>query len=81
MIAECFNPACRRQLHYLREGCVVRVVTNAGSNVGIEHFWLCGDCCQTFSLQVVAEGKVNMVSRRRVHRSSTPETERYLLRA
>jgi len=81
MIAECFNPACRRQLHYLREGCVVRVVKNAGSDVGIEHFWLCGDCCQSYSLQVVAEGKVDMVSRRRVHRSSTPETERYLLRA
>jgi len=58
MIAECFNPACRRQLDYLRTGRVVRVVHQNGMKVEIEHFWLCGDCCQSYDLRCLANGTV-----------------------
>ena len=58
MITECFNPACRRQLEYLRTGQVVRVVRQNGMKVEIEHFWLCGECCQSHDLRFLANGSV-----------------------
>jgi hypothetical protein len=41
MISECFNPSCRRELRYLRDGRVVRVIRD---DLRVEHFWLCGSC-------------------------------------
>jgi hypothetical protein len=45
MISECFNPSCRRELTYLRDGRVVRMIREdpAGGH-RVEHFWLCGRC-------------------------------------
>jgi hypothetical protein len=60
MITECFNPACRRQLDYLRTGRVVRVVHQNGMKVEIEHFWLCGDCCQSYDLRFLENGSVTL---------------------
>ena len=48
MIDRCFNPNCRRQLHYLRDGRVVRLITGTGSSQVIEHFWLCGPCFEEY---------------------------------
>jgi hypothetical protein len=68
MITECFNPSCRKQLEYLRTGQVVRVVHQNGMKVEIEHFWLCGECCQSFDLRCLDNGTValNRFPQRRV---------------
>ena len=45
MISECFNPSCRRELTYLRDGRVVRIIRDdPGGAHRVEHFWLCGSC-------------------------------------
>jgi hypothetical protein len=45
MISECFNPSCRRELTYLRDGRVVRIVRDDPTGAHrVEHFWLCGSC-------------------------------------
>ena len=44
MISECFNPSCRREMTYLRDGRVVRIINDQTGGVRVEHFWLCGSC-------------------------------------
>ena len=44
MISECFNPSCRRELTYLRDGRVVRIIRDGPEGLRVEHFWLCGSC-------------------------------------
>jgi hypothetical protein len=44
MVSECFNPSCRRELKYLRDGRVVRIVHDDAGGLRVEHFWLCGSC-------------------------------------
>jgi hypothetical protein len=44
MISECFNPSCRRELMYLREGRVIRVIGEEPDGFRLEHFWLCSAC-------------------------------------
>jgi hypothetical protein len=58
MISECFNPACRKKLEYLRSGKVIGVVRQNGPKVEIEHFWLCGDCHKQHDLRLLADGTV-----------------------
>ena len=62
MLSRCLNPACKASFRYLYEGrvfTVERLVTSPdGLNTErmIEHYWLCGPCCQ--SLKVVVENGV-----------------------
>jgi hypothetical protein len=56
MITVCFNPVCKRELLYLREGRVVRLVKTQGGQARVEHFWLCGDCYQLYDFQFSAKG-------------------------
>jgi hypothetical protein len=44
MISECFNPSCRQELMYLREGRVIRIIREDPDGFRLEHFWLCGAC-------------------------------------
>jgi hypothetical protein len=44
MISECFNPSCRQELMYLRDGRVIRVIREEPQGFRVEHFWLCGAC-------------------------------------
>jgi hypothetical protein len=44
MISECFNPSCRRELKYLRDGRVVSFIHDDPGGLRVEHFWLCGSC-------------------------------------
>jgi hypothetical protein len=44
MISECFNSSCRKELKYLRDGRVVRVIREEAGGLALEHFWLCGAC-------------------------------------
>jgi hypothetical protein len=59
MIDRCFNPNCRRPLHYLRDGRVVRVTKSAGSQQ-IEHFWLCGPCYEEYDFVFPAGGEISI---------------------
>jgi hypothetical protein len=52
MLTECFNPACRRRLDYLRDGRVIRTVQTATSPMSLEHYWLCGSCYGEFTLSL-----------------------------
>ena len=58
MIDRCFNPDCRRKLHYLRDGRVVRVITGKGEQEVLEHFWLCGPCYEEYNFAFPPSGEV-----------------------
>lgn len=63
MISECMNPACRRELVYLRNGRVVRIMRESGGIMRIEHFWLCGECFLRFDFRFLPNGEVQIVPR------------------
>jgi hypothetical protein len=71
MISECLNPACRRELRYLRDGRVVRVVHGLPAQVSVEHFWLCGDCYLNYNFKLSVDGEVTLS--RRVETPAPPE--------
>ena len=59
MLSKCANPDCSTTLHYLREGKVFKVESEAelylvdgGKKPArkVEHFWLCGPCSETNTL-------------------------------
>ena len=50
MLTECFNPGCRKELLYLRNGRIVRIVRNHQDRVVVEHFWLCDQCAHEWTL-------------------------------
>ena len=71
MLSKCANPACSARLHYLHEGRIFKLETNAISSDRkgsparrVEHFWLCERCAQT--LTVVMEN--GAVTTRPLHR-------------
>lgn len=69
MLNQCFNPKCRKPLHYLRDGRVFVFgvqdsgKTEDGEGGRLEHYWLCGDCAQHFGL-AQGESGVHMVERK-----------------
>jgi hypothetical protein len=63
MITQCMNPACRKELHYLRSGRVIRTTSRIGSTVKVEHFWLCGECHVGYDFLFSKDGGVSLVSR------------------
>lgn len=63
VLSECLNPECRKELHYLRDGKVVRVVRQQEERIRVEHFWLCGECHLNYDFHFSADGEVS-VSRR-----------------
>jgi hypothetical protein len=63
MITVCFNPVCKRELLYLREGRVVRLVKTRGGQARVEHFWLCGDCYQLHDFQFSSKGDIRLIAR------------------
>lgn len=70
MIDRCFNPDCRRKLHYLRNGRVVRLITGKGEDERIEHYWLCGPCFEEFDFVFPPEGGVALEAKPRARQSS-----------
>jgi hypothetical protein len=63
MITQCMNPECRKELHYLRNGRVIRTTSRIGSTVKVEHFWLCGECHMGYDFIFSKDGAVSLVAR------------------
>jgi hypothetical protein len=78
MISQCMNPACRKELRYLRSGRVVRTTHRIGTQVRVEHFWLCGDCLLTLDFLFAKDGRVS-VSPRAKYVAATDKPELDLL--
>ena len=65
MLTECFNPACRKKLDYLRNGRVVRMIrTTSTPAKSVEHYWLCGSCYGKFDFEFKPDGTVSLCPRR-----------------
>ena len=69
MVSNCANPTCGKPLHYLREGRIFVFdvpgavdATDGKRTRRLEHFWLCGACAQTMTVQQSAEG-IHVVTR------------------
>lgn len=59
MVNNCANPNCAKPLHYLREGRIFVFDAESDSEKPVhrmEHFWLCGACCQTMRLEKTVKG-------------------------
>jgi hypothetical protein len=65
MLTECFNPACRKRLDYLRNGRVVRTIHKSSAETSLEHYWLCGSCYGKFDFAFKPDGSVTLCPRRR----------------
>jgi hypothetical protein len=63
MIMNCLNPACSRELRYLRDGRVVRVIRGKDEEVSMEHYWLCGGCYQLYDFVFPPDGTVALGKR------------------
>lgn len=63
MVDTCFNPACKKQLRYLRDGRVVRVVGKNPDRLEIQHYWLCGRCYQSYDFVFGSDGTVVLGAR------------------
>ncbi len=50
MIGHCFNPDCKEELRYLRQGSVYQLETGFGREFHWEFFWLCPICSITFKV-------------------------------
>src|SRR6202522_648519 len=72
MISQCMNPECRKELHYLRSGRVIRTTRRNGAQVQVEHFWLCGECHLDYDFLFAKDGHVSLA--RRAHFVATTET-------
>ncbi len=79
MVNTCANPTCCKALRYLRDGVVYLFATRSHSNSADanhkEHFWLCGDCAEHWTLRPDASNHVQMVPkpRRKTPLPSTTE--------
>ena len=60
MISQCMNPDCRKELHYLRNGRVIRTTHRHGAQVQVEHFWLCGECHVDYDFLFANDGRVSL---------------------
>lgn len=65
MLTECFNPACRKKLDYLRNGRVIRTIRSSTATMSVEHYWLCGTCYRRFDFEFKPDGTVVLSPRTR----------------
>jgi hypothetical protein len=62
MIGNCFNPACRKELRYLRQGAVYQWEKGTGPQFCSEFFWLCPGCSSSFDLGADREGMPSLTT-------------------
>jgi hypothetical protein len=72
MISQCLNSTCRKELRYLRDGRVIRTTHRTGTEVQVEHFWLCGDCHAKYDFLFANDGRVSLAPRAKVVKSTAP---------
>ena len=72
MLSECFNPACRKGLRYLRSGKVVMVLRQGTERTEVEHFWLCGACYVSYDFRFGEDGNPSLITKSPQLRSETP---------
>jgi hypothetical protein len=79
VLTECFNPACRKKLDYLRNGRVVRMVrTSSTSAKSVEHYWLCGSCYGKVDFEFKPDGTVALCPKSRAVAASISPLINYL---
>jgi hypothetical protein len=66
-----FNPTCHKELHYLRDGRVVRVIRSKDEWAAMEHSWLCGTCYQLYDFVFPPDGTVSLGAK--MHREHANE--------
>jgi hypothetical protein len=79
MISQCMNPECRKELHYLRSGRVIRTTRRTGAQVLVEHFWLCGDCHEDYDFLFASDGRVSLTRRHKFVAGEKPEFDLLLV--
>ena len=67
MMHKCFNPACDRELRYLRDGRVIRVIRREDDQTLVQHYWLCGTCYDDYDFAFQPDGNVTIQSRSHTH--------------
>ncbi len=71
MLAKCVNPACSKPLRYLRDGRIFHIdrgvpfAEDGKLSHNVEHFWLCGECCETMTVLFDPKYGVQVVPRSR----------------
>jgi len=72
MVNDCANPKCSKPLHYLRDGRVFVFDVPSAPSVArvegargrrMEHYWLCGDCAQSYTLKHSPDGGIELLAR------------------
>jgi hypothetical protein len=63
MVDVCYNPECKKELLYLRDGRIVRIVHDNGDEERLEHFWLCGPCSDAYEFVFEPDGLVSLKQR------------------
>lgn len=79
MISQCMNPDCRKELHYLRSGRVIRTTRRIGAQVQVEHFWLCGECHLDYDFLFANDGRVSLIHRHKLVAAIKPELDLLLV--
>ena len=70
MIDRCFNPSCGKQMRYLRDGRVVRLIRRENERALVQHYWLCGDCYDEYDFVFPPSGGGDVVIERRARAHS-----------
>jgi hypothetical protein len=60
MIGHCFNPKCKRELRYLRQGSVYQWERGIAQDFRSEFFWLCSDCSPIFRVVSDHDGQPSL---------------------
>jgi hypothetical protein len=71
MINVCYNSGCKKELHYLRDGRIVRIIHGRGNEARLEHFWLCGPCSGEYDFVFETDGSVSLEHRPAEHPALT----------
>jgi hypothetical protein len=79
MISQCMNPQCRKELHYLRNGRVIRTTRRIGAQVHVEHFWLCGECHLDYDFLFANDGRVSVTPRSKFVANVKPDFDLLLV--